>query len=75
MNSGEPMYSLGECCDKPMDGKERQDSIHRQSDYLILAGKPMKVGGAKGIAGMRGRQGAHLPGPELGDRWERNLRP
>jgi hypothetical protein len=50
MNSGGPMYSLPECPDKPIDGKEGQDIMHRQSDYSIVSGKPVKAGGEKGVA-------------------------
>lgn len=51
MNSGEPMHSLVECPDKPINGKGGQEIVYRQSDYLIVSRKPMKVGGEKGIAG------------------------
>jgi len=51
MNSGEPIHSLVECPDKPIDGKGGQEIVYRQSDYLIVSRKPMKVGGEKGIAG------------------------
>ena len=53
MNSGEPMYSPRECPDKPINGKEGQDIMHRQSDYSVVSKKPMKVGGEKGIAARR----------------------
>jgi len=41
------MYSLRECCDKPIDGKEQQDIIiHWPSDYLIVcAGQRMNQEG------------------------------
>ena len=51
MNSGEPVHSLVECPDKPIDGKGGQEIMHRQSDYPIVSRKSMKVGGEKGIAG------------------------
>jgi len=50
MNSGEPTHSLVECPDKPINGKGGQEIMYRQSDYPIVSGKPMKVGGEKGIA-------------------------
>jgi len=50
MNSGGPMYSLRECPDKPTDGKEGQDIMHRQSDYSIVSGKSWKQDGEKGVA-------------------------
>ena len=53
MNSGEPLDSLVECPDKPMNGKEGQEIIQRQSDYPIVSEKPVKAGGEKGIAVMR----------------------
>lgn len=57
MNSGEPMYSLVECPNKPGQGKEGQEIMHRQSDYPIVSEKPVKAGGEKGIAVMRGGRG------------------
>jgi hypothetical protein len=53
MNSGEPLDSLSECPDKPINGKEGQDIIQRQSDYSKVSRRPMKVGGETGIAVMR----------------------
>ena len=50
MNSGEPVHSLSECPDKPIDGEEGQDIVHRQSDYSVVSGKSMKVDGEKGVA-------------------------
>lgn len=50
MNSGEPTYSQLECPDKPINGKEGQEIMRRQSDYPIVSGKPAKAGGEKGIA-------------------------
>jgi len=61
------MYSLRECCDKPIDGKERQDIIHWPSDYLIVSKKSVKADGEKGVAVMQGVQGRHLPGMQ---NWE-----
>ena len=49
MNSGEPVHSLFECPDKPIEGKEGQEIVHRQSDYSIVSGKSMKVDGEKGV--------------------------
>jgi hypothetical protein len=72
MNSGEPLDSLRECPDKPVDGKGGQEIMQRQSDYLILSLKPTRVGGEKGIAGMTREAGTHLPGTELEDRCQRN---
>jgi hypothetical protein len=46
------MYSLRECCDKPIDGKERQDIIHWPSDYSIVSRKSVKADGEKGVAVM-----------------------
>ncbi len=56
------MYSLRECCDKPIDGKERQEIIHGPSDYSIVSRKSVKADGEKGVAVMRRGQGRHLPG-------------
>ena len=55
------MYSLRECCDKPINGKDQQDIIHWQSDYPIVSKKFVKTDGEKGVAVMRGVQGRHLP--------------
>ncbi len=55
------MYSPRECCDKPIDGKDRQDIIHWPSDYFIVSEKSVKADGEKGVAVMRGVQGRHLP--------------
>lgn len=64
------MYSLRECCDKPMDGKERQEIIHWPSDYLIVSEKSVKADGEKGVAVMRGVLGETSAGhTEPGDRW------
>jgi hypothetical protein len=64
------MYSLRECCDKPIDGKERQDSIHRLSDYFIVSRKSAKADGEKGVAVMRrGSRETFARHTELGDRW------
>jgi len=64
------MYSLRECCDKPIDGKDRQDIIHWLSDYLILSKKSVKADGEKGVAVMRrGSRETSAGLTELGDRW------
>jgi len=47
------MYSLRECCDKPINGKDRQDIIHWPSDYFIVSRKSVKADGEKGVAVMR----------------------
>jgi hypothetical protein len=68
------MYSLRECCDKPIDGKERQDIIHWPSDYSIVSRKSVKADGEKGVAVMRrGSRETPAGHTELGDRWQRNL--
>ena len=67
MNSGEPMYSHKECYIKPINGKIEQDIMHWQSDYSTVSKKPMKMGGEKGVAGMRGTPGTHPPGLEPED--------
>jgi hypothetical protein len=68
------MYSLRECCDKPIDGKEQEDIIHWPSDYSILSKKSVKADGEKGVAVMRrGSRETSARHTELGDRWERNL--
>jgi len=68
MNSGGPMYSLSESPDKPIDGKEGQDIMHRQSDYSIVSGKSWKQDGEKGVAVTRG-EGRDTPaGHRAGDR-------
>ncbi len=70
MNSGGPMYSLRECCDKPIEGKDRQDIIHWPSDYLIVSEKSVKADGEKGVAVMRrGSRETSAGHTELGDRW------
>ncbi len=64
------MYSLRECCDKPIDGKDRQDIIHWPSDYFILSRKSVKADGEKGVAVMRRVSRETSTGrTELGDRW------
>lgn len=52
-NLGEPMYFQKECCNKPIDGKERQEIIHWQSDYSVVSKKSLNRDGEKGIAVMR----------------------
>ena len=70
MNSGAPMYSLRECRDKSIDGKDRQDIIHWQSDYPIVSRKSVKADGEKGVAVMRrGSRETSAGRTELGDRW------
>lgn len=54
MNSGEPIHSLKECCCKPIDGKERQEIVYWQSDYLIVSMKSVKADREKGIAATYG---------------------
>jgi hypothetical protein len=64
------MYSLRECCDKPINGKEQQDIIHWQSDYPIVSEKFVKTDGEKGVAVMRrGSRETSTGHTELGDRW------
>ena len=64
------MYSLRECCDKPINGKDRQDIIHRPSDYVIVSRKSVKADGEKGVAVMRrGSRETSAGRTELGDRW------
>ena len=64
------MYSLRECCDKPIDGKNRQDIIHWPSDYFIVSAKFVKADGEKGVAVMRRVSRETSAGrTELGDRW------
>jgi len=64
------MYSLRECCDKPIDGKDRQDIIHWPSDYLVVSEKSVKADGEKGVAVMQRGSRETSAGPtELGDRW------
>lgn len=64
------MYSLRECCDKPIDGKDRQDIIHWSSDYLIVSKKSVKADGEKGVAVMwRDSRETSAGHAELGDRW------
>ena len=63
------MYSLRECCDKPIDGKDRQDIIHWPSDYLVVSEKSVKADGEKGVAVMqRGVRETSAGHTELGDR-------
>lgn len=64
------MYFLRECCNKPINGKERQDIIHWPSDYSIVSKKSVKADGEKGVAVMRrGSRGTSAGRTELGDRW------
>jgi hypothetical protein len=64
------MYSLRECCDKPIDGKDWQDIIHWPSDYFIVSRKSVKADGEKGVAVMRwGSRETSAGRTELGDRW------
>ena len=64
------MYSLRECCDKPIDGKDWQDIMHWQSDYPILSKKSVKADGEKGVAVMRrGVRETSAGHTELGNRW------
>ena len=64
------MYSLRECCDKPINGKERQDIIHWPSDYFIVSRKSVKADGEKGVAVMRrGTKETSAGRTELGDGW------
>jgi len=64
------MYSLRECCNKPIKGKERQDIIHWPSDYLVVSKKSVKADGEKGVAVMRrGSRETSAGRTEPGDRW------
>jgi len=64
------MYSLKECWDKPIDGKDRQGIIHWPSDYPILSKKSVKTDGEKGVAVMRrGSRETSAGHTELEDRW------
>jgi hypothetical protein len=64
------MYSLRECCNKPINGKEQQDIIHWPSDYFIVSRKFVKADGEKGVAVMRRGSGETSAGrTEPGDRW------
>lgn len=64
------MYSLRECCNKPIEGKERQDIIHWPSDYLVVSKKSVKADGEKGVAVMRrGSRETSAGRTEPGDRW------
>ena len=64
------MYSLRECWNKPIDGKDWQDIIHWPSDYFIVSRKSVKADGEKGVAVMRrGSRGTSAGQTELGDRW------
>jgi len=73
MNSGEPVHSLFECPDKPIDGKEGQDIVHRQSDYSVVSKKSMKVDGEKGVAVTRWEAGDTSAGHRAGDRMSTKL--
>lgn len=64
------MYSLRECCNKPINGKERQDIIHWPSDYSIVSKKSVKADREKGVAVMQRVSRETSAGrTELGDRW------
>lgn len=73
MDSGEPTHSHSECRDKPINGKERQDIVRRQSDYSIVSMKPVKAGGEKGIAGTRSGTGETSAGHGAGERMSTQL--
>jgi len=45
------MYSLIECPNKPINGKEGQEIMHWQSDYPIISEKQGNTCGEKGVAG------------------------
>ncbi len=64
------MYSLGECWNKPIDGKDWQDIVHWPSDYFIISRKSVKADGEKGVAVMRGGSRETSAGrTEPGERW------
>ena len=64
------MYSLRECRDNPIDGKDRQDIIHWPSDCLVVSKKSVKADGEKGVAVMRrGSRETSAGHTELEDRW------
>jgi len=64
------MYSLRECCDKPIDGKDRQDIVRWPSDYFIVSKKSRNGDGEKGVAVMRrGTRETSAGHTELEDRW------
>ena len=64
------MYSLRECGDKPINGKDRQEIMHWPSDYFIVSRKSVKADGEKGVAVMqRGSRETSAGHTELGDRW------
>jgi RNA-directed DNA polymerase len=73
MNSGEPMPSLIEFPDKPINGKEGEDIGHRQSDYSVVSTKPVKAGGEKGIAMVQRVVGETSAGHGTGERMETQL--
>lgn len=73
MDSGEPTHSHNECRDKPINGKERQDIVRRQSDYSVVSGKPVKAGGEKGIAGTRSGAGETFAGHGTEERMSTQL--
>jgi RNA-directed DNA polymerase len=73
MNSGEPVHSLFECSDKPIDGKEGQEIVHRQSDYSVVSRKSMKVDGEKGVAVTRREARDTSAGHRAGDRMSTKL--
>ena len=56
-----------------MDGKERQEIIHWQSDYSIVLEKSMKVDGEKGIAVMRSDAKETSAGLGIGKQMETKL--
>ena len=64
------MYSLRECWNKPIDGKDWQDIVHWPSDYFIVSKKSVKADGEKGVAVTRRVSRETSAGrTELGDRW------
>ncbi len=73
MDSGEPTHSHNECRDKPINGKERQEIVRRQSDYSVVSEKPVKTGGEKGIAGTRCGARETFAGHRTGERMSTKL--
>ena len=73
MDSGEPAHSHNECRDKPINGKERQEIVRRQSDYSVVSEKPVKAGGEKGIAVARSGAGATSAGHGTGQQMSTQL--
>jgi len=69
MNSGEPRYSQDEGMQQQVPKDKELQKVSWQSDYPIVSVKPVKAGGEKGIArirgGIRDTSAAHRGGAQM----------